>query len=302
MKILITGCCGFIGSNLCLYLLKTTSHFIVGVDRIPLNKVLKGFQKFQFIKMDISEIDLGLILDIDQIIHLAAIAGVRKSMKEPLLYLDNNLKNFVYLLEECRKNGVKKVVYASSSSVYGDNISIPFQESDRIDNLRSSYACSKRCMEVYAKYYHDVFEINTIGLRFFTVYGEMGRRDMAPYIFTRNIYEGKEIIQYGDGETMRDYTYVGDIISGIMSIIEGKGKHGEVYNLGNGNPIKLKDFIKIIEKVVGKKAIVKKEEMKKGDVMKTYASIEKAKLDLNYEPKINIKDGLKILFKWIKND
>ena len=157
-------------------------------------------------------------------------------------------------------------------------------------------------MEVYAKYYHDVFEINTIGLRFFTVYGEMGRRDMAPYIFTRNIYEGKEIIQYGDGETMRDYTYVGDIISGIMSIIEGKGKHGEVYNLGNGNPIKLKDFIKIIEKVVGKKAIVKKEEMKKGDVMKTYASIEKAKLDLNYEPKINIKDGLKILFKWIKND
>jgi len=150
-------------------------------------------------------------------------------------------------------------------------------------------------MEVYARYYYDVFDLNSIGLRFFTVYGERGRKDMAPYIFTKNIFDEKEITQYGNGETMRDYTYIGDIVDGIFSIIEGKGKPGNIYNLGCGNPIKLKDFIKVVEKVTGKKAKIRVEKVKVGDVPKTYASIEKANKDLGFFPKVKLEEGIRRL-------
>lgn len=305
MKILITGCCGFIGTNLSLFILNNTDHEILGLDNNPLKENLddlQGFKNFKFFNTDIGNLDISKLGKVDKIVHLAAIAGVRKSIEDPVYYVKNNVVEFVHLLEESKKNGNIDIIYASSSSVYGENDKVPYREDDTIEKLRSSYACSKKCMEVYAKYYYDVFGLNSIGLRFFTVYGERGRKDMAPYIFTKNIYEGKEIVQYGDGETMRDYTYIGDIVDGIVSIIEGKGKPGNIYNLGYGNPIKLKDFIKVIEKVTGKKAKIRMEEIKIGDVPKTYASIEKANKDLGFFPKIDLKKGINRLFRWIKKD
>jgi len=307
MKFLITGCCGFIGTNLSLHLLKNTEHEIIGIDNLLGNYNVKykeqnlqellEFDNFTFHKISILDF---VIPKVDKVIHLAAIPGVRRSLKEPIFYLKNNVESFIYLLEQCKEKVIKDIIYASSSSVYGDNKKTPFEESDEINKLRSSYACSKKCMEVYGKYYSDVFNLNVIGLRFFTVYGERGRPDMAPYIFLKNISESKEILQFGNGSTMRDYTYIEDIIQGIVSIINGKGKQGEIYNLGNNKPISLKDFIKIIEKVTNKKSIKVIKEIQQGDVKVTYADLKKSKRDLSYEPKISLEEGLEKTFVWMK--
>ena len=310
MKILITGSCGFIGTNLCLQLLNNTNNIIYGVDNYTdnynilfkkeNNEELKKYKNYHFYNENILGTTLIANIKPDIIIHLASIPGVRKSLQEPLYYIENNISAFVYLLEECKKHNISKVVYASSSSVYGTNNVVPFSETHEIDNLRSSYACSKKCMEVYGKYYNDVFNIKTIGLRFFTVYGERGRPDMAPYMFLKNIAESKEILQFGDGTSYRDYTYIMDIVQGIKAIIDGKGKWGEIYNLGNENPINLLNFIKLCEKITGKKAIKKIIENQQGDVPKTFSCIIKAKKDLNYNPKIKLEDGLKNMFNWMK--
>ena len=264
MKILVTGSCGFIGTNLCLKLLNDKKNMVYGIDNFTDNyevsykrgnyQELKAYDNFNFYEQDILGTSIIGEIKPEIIIHLASIPGVRKSLQDPLYYIKNNIEAFVYLLEECKKYNIKKVVYASSSSVYGANKKVPFNEADEITSLKSSYACSKKCMEVYGKYYNDVFDIKTIGLRFFTVYGKRGRPDMAPYIFVKNIAEGREIFQFGDGTSYRDYTYVSDIISGICSIIQGNGRWGEIYNLGNENPINLLDFIGLCEKVTGKKA------------------------------------------------
>ena len=310
MKILVTGCCGFIGTNLCLNLLKNYKDYLIyGIDNFTDNynvnyknnnyNELKNFVNFTFYKENILNTDKIGIVKPDIIIHLASIPGVRKSLQKPLYYIENNISAFVYLLEECKKYDIKKVVYASSSSVYGNNTSVPFKEDDEIIKLRSSYACSKKCMEVYGKYYNDVFNIGTIGLRFFTVYGKRGRPDMAPYMFLKNIAEENEITQFGDGSSYRDYTYIDDIISGIESIINGNGVWGEIYNLGNGNPINLLSFIELCETVTNKKAIKKIIEKQTGDVDITFSDINKAKVDLNYNPKTKIADGLKLTFNWM---
>jgi UDP-glucuronate 4-epimerase len=312
MKILITGGCGFIGSNLSLYLLKNTTHLIYVIDNMIDNydisfkknnlEELINYVNFTYYNENILGTTKIREINPDIIIHLSSIPGVRKSMEDPLFYIKNNIDAFVYLLEECRKYNIKRVIYASSSSVYGRNKKTPFSEIDNINELNSSYACSKKCMEVYGKYYNDVFNINVVGLRFFTVYGERGRPDMAPYIFLKNISENKEILSYGNGNSSRDYTYVTDIISGIMAIVEGKGKNGEIYNLGNSNPISLNDFISLCEAVVNKKAIVKIVETQLGDVPHTYADISKAINDLGYNPIISLKEGLTLAYNWmIKN-
>ena len=310
MKILITGSCGFIGTNLCLSLLKKESNIVYGIDNFTDNynvnykkenyKELKKNSNFILFKENVLNTDKIKIVKPDMIIHLASIPGVRKSLQEPLYYIKNNITTFVYLLEECKKYNIKKVVYASSSSVYGSNIKVPFNEEDKIIQLKSSYACSKKCMEVYGKYYNDVFDIKTIGLRFFTVYGERGRPDMAPYMFVKRIAEGKEILQFGDGTSYRDYTYITDIVQGISSIVYGNGIWGEIYNLGNENPINLLDFIKLCEKVVGKKANKKIVENQLGDVPRTYADIKKAKKDLHYKPSVTLEEGLKKMYEWMK--
>jgi UDP-glucuronate 4-epimerase len=310
MKILVTGSCGFIGTNLCLTLLKNEKNIVYGIDNFTDNynvtfkrgnyNELEKYDNFKFFEENILNTDKIKLVKPEIIIHLASIPGVRKSLQEPLYYIENNITTFVYLLEECKKYNIKKVVYASSSSVYGSNNKVPFNENDEIINLKSSYACSKKCMEVYGKYYNDVFDVKTIGLRFFTVYGERGRPDMAPYMFVKKIAEGKEILQFGDGTSYRDYTYVTDIVNGIKSIIEGKGKWGEIYNLGNENPINLLDFIELCEKVTGKKANKKIIENQLGDVPKTYADIKKAKIDLDYSPSVKLEEGLTRMYEWME--
>jgi len=309
MKILITGCCGFIGTNLCLNLLKENKYRVFGIDNFTDNynidfkknnyNELKNSSNFVFYEENVLNTKKIGVVKPDIIIHLASIPGVRKSLQEPLYYIENNISTFVYLLEECKKHKIKKVVYASSSSVYGANKETPFNENDKIISLRSSYACSKKCMEVYGKYYNDVFNIKTIGLRFFTVYGERGRPDMAPYMFLKNIAEENEITQFGDGSSYRDYTYIDDIISGIESVINGNGTWGEIYNLGNGNPINLCGFIELCEKITGKKAKKNIIGKQTGDVDVTYADIKKAQKDLHYKPNINIESGLKLTFNWM---
>tara|TARA_B110000003_G_scaffold270174_1_gene302245 strand:- start:10705 stop:11661 length:957 start_codon:yes stop_codon:yes gene_type:complete len=312
MKILVTGCCGFIGTNLCLSLLKKESNVIYGIDNFTDNynitykkenyEELKNYTNFHFYNENVLGSNIIKETKPDIIVHLASIPGVRKSLQEPLYYIENNITTFVYLLEECKKYNIDKVVYASSSSVYGTNKKVPFEESDKINNLKSSYACSKKCMEVYGKYYNDVFNIKTIGLRFFTVYGERGRPDMAPYMFVKNIAENTEILQFGDGTSYRDYTYVTDIVQGISSIIYGKGKWGEIYNLGNENPINLLNFIKLCEKITGRKAIKKVIENQIGDVPRTCANINKAIIDLDYSPNVKLEEGLEKMFEWMKKN
>ena len=282
---------------------------IIGIDNFLDNynlqykeenlKELLEFNNFTFHKISILDFDIPKV---DKIIHLASIPGVRKSLKEPIFYLKNNVESFIYLLEQCKEKGINNIIYASSSSVYGDNSKVPFEEKDEIIKLRSSYACSKKCMEVYGKYYSDIFGLNVIGLRFFTVYGERGRPDMAPYIFLKNISESKEILQFGDGSTMRDYTYISDIINGIISIINGNGKRGEIYNLGNNDPISLRDFIKLIEKIVNKNSIKIIKEIQQGDVKITYADLTKSKEELDYLPKVSLEEGLKITYEWMKKN
>ena len=306
MKILITGCCGFIGTNLTQYFLKNTDHEIIGIDNFLDNYdidfkennliSLMYHPNFEFHRENILDFKFRKV---DKVIHLAAIPGVRRSINEPLLYLENNLKVFIYILEECKKLDIKNIIYASSSSVYGNNKNVPFSENNKLTNIKSSYACSKRCMEIYGKYYNDVFNMNIIGLRFVTVYGSRGRPDMAPYIFLKNIAEGKEITQYGEGKTMRDYTYIDDIIDGILSVVNGNGKKGEVYNLGNNKPISLNDFISLVEKITNKKAIKNIKEIPLGDVEKTYACLKKSKRDLKYEPKISLEEGLTKTYRWM---
>ena len=195
------------------------------------------------------------------------------------------------------KNNVKQVVYASSSSVYGLNKKVPFSESDEIKTCNSPYACSKMAMELFARTYYQLYGIKNIGLRFFTVYGPRGRPDMAPYKFLNAIKNGDKFKKYGDGTSSRDYTYIDDIVSGIIAALDNKKNiECEIYNLGNSSPVTLNEFISICEKVSGKTALYDQIEEQLGDVPHTYADISKAKRDLDYEPKINLADGLKKLY------
>lgn len=303
MKILVTGCCGFIGSHICEKLLKL-NYNVVGIDimnnyyDISLKeknlKILEAYNNFKFYKEDICNTDKISLLKPDKVCHLASMAGVRYSIQNPSIYEKINIGGFIHILEECVKNKVKQLVFASSSSVYGLNKKLPFSEDDKITTCNSPYACSKLAMEIFAKTYYQLYGLKSLGLRFFTVYGPRGRPDMAPYKFMKAIIEGREIEKYGDGSTSRDYTYIDDIVNGILSALENKKMRGfEIYNLGNSNPITLNDFIKTCEEVVGKKALIKEKEMQLGDVPHTYADIKKAKNDLNYDPKIKLKEGLK---------
>ena len=220
-------------------------------------------------------------------------AGVRYSIENPQKYIDVNVKGFINILEQCVKTNNPHIVYASSSSVYGMNKKIPFSEEDKIESCNSPYACSKLMMEVLAKTYNQIYGITSIGLRFFTVYGPRGRPDMAPRKFLDAISSGKPINKYGDGNSYRDYTYIDDIVKGIISAMMNEKKcNCEIINLGNNNPITLNNFIEMCEKVTGKTAIINYMGDQKGDVPFTHADISKAIKLLNYKPKILIEDGL----------
>lgn len=303
MKIIVTGCAGFIGSHLCEYLLKRGDN-ILGIDIIndyynvkkkeKNLEILRKYKNFEFRKEDICDTKSISNWKPDKICHLASMAGVRYSIQNPSLYEKINIGGFIHILEESVKNKIEHVVYASSSSVYGLNKKVPFSEEDSIKTCNSPYACSKMAMELFAKTYYQLYGISNIGLRFFTVYGPRGRPDMAPFKFLNSIKEGKEILKYGDGTTSRDYTYVDDIVSGIVSALDNKKKiKCEIYNLGNSNPVSLNKFIELCEKVSNKKAKIKQVGEQLGDVPHTYADINKAKRDLDYNPKTKLEDGLK---------
>lgn len=309
-KILVTGCAGFIGSHVCEYLCNN-NYIVLGIDNIndyydqniKLSNIelLKKFNNFSFKKEDI--IDTKIIEEWKpyKIIHLASMAGVRYSIQNPKLYFDVNVNGFINIIQQSIDNNVKSIVYASSSSVYGLNDKVPFSENDIIKTCNSPYACSKISMEQIAKTYNQLYNLNSIGLRFFTVYGPRGRPDMAPYKFLKAIMNNETFDKYGDGSSSRDYTYIDDIVQGIISALENKKNvNCEIYNLGNSNPVSLNTFIENCEKVTNKNAIFNQKDNQLGDVPKTYADITKAKKDLNYEPKTSLIDGLTNTYNYLK--
>ena len=319
MKILVTGCCGFIGSHLCEALLQLKDNKlygsieILGIDNMNdyYDPALKqknlqiiqsvasiyDYYNFMFMQQDIRNTKCIIEWKPDIVIHLAAMAGVRYSTQNPTLYSDVNINGFINIIEQCRLIGCR-LIYASSSSVYGLNKKIPFSEEDHIEKCNSPYAASKLSKETFAKMYSQLYGIETIGLRFFTVYGPRGRPDMAPYIFLDRINKGLPIDKYGDGNSMRDYTYISDIVDGIISCITFKmDNKSEIFNLGNENPITLNQFISVCEQVTEKNAIINVKENQLGDVPVTYADISKAKKLLNYYPLIKLDVGLYNTYK-----
>ena len=241
---------------------------------------------------------------IDTVIHLAAMAGVRPSIENPMLYEKVNVKGTMNILELMKKYNIKKFICASSSSVYGNNEKVPFSETDNVDKAISPYAATKKSCEVIAHSYHHLYNIDTIMLRFFTVYGPGQRPDLAIHKFTKLIYEDKEIPFFGDGDTQRDYTYIDDIIDGVLrsaDYAENNTGVYEIFNLGESQTISLKEMVATIEKVIGKKAQLNKLPMQPGDVNRTFADISKAKKMLGYDPDTKFEDGIRKFVEWYKN-
>ena len=317
MTILITGVAGFIGGKLCKYLLEKNKT-VIGVDNlnnyydINLKKYrlqkLKEYKKFKFIKLDLSkklvlEKNIGK-LNIKTIIHLAAQAGVRYSLENPRIYMKYNIDGFMEVLEYCRNRKDINLIYASSSSVYGSNKKIPFSIKDEVSNPVSLYAASKRANELMAESYSKLFSLKIIGLRFFTVYGPWGRPDMAIWKFTDSILKGESIEVFNKGNLGRDFTFIDDIIKGIIGAIEliskqKKSKHF-LFNLGNNTPVIVNNMITTLEQVLHKKAKKNFLPMQPGDVKQTYADIESSKKLLKYKPETDIKIGLVKFTNWFK--
>ena len=313
---LVTGGAGFIGSSLADFLLKK-DYKVVVIDNfcdfydpsIKRNNVKDNLDNPNY---KLYEIDLRCKSDvekvfrenkIDVVIHLAAMAGVRPSIENPILYQEVNCIGTQNLLEVMKEYGVKNLVMASSSSVYGNNKKVPFKETDIVDYAISPYAATKKSNEVMTHVYHKLFNMNVIMLRFFTVYGPRQRPDLAINKFTRLMLNDEEVTMFGDGTTSRDYTYIDDIVSGIYSSINYVLNNKDVYeivNLGNSSPISLKEMINTIAEVLDKEPKIKEMPMQQGDVNITYADISKAKEMLNYDPKTPFKEGIEKFVKWYK--
>jgi UDP-glucuronate 4-epimerase len=332
VKILVTGAAGFIGFHLVNSLLKSDFH-VVGLDNIndyydpklkysrlqengvDIQDIYYGkyaqsqkYSNYQFIKLDIEDaININKVFSdnkFDYVCHLAAQAGVRYSIENPRVYVQSNVVGFFNILECCRNFPVKHLIYASSSSVYGNNTKIPFSESDNVDHPISLYAATKKSNELMAHTYSHLYQIPTTGLRFFTVYGPWGRPDMAYFSFTKSIIEGKPIKVFNNGYLSRDFTYIDDIIEGILNLIPKEANDVKCYNLfniGNDNPISLVQFINTLEKHIGMEAIKEFVPMQQGDVEKTWADINELKSLKGYQPKTSIDLGLSKFIIWYKN-
>lgn len=317
-KYLVTGGAGFIGSTLVDRLLKEGNSVIV-VDNfcdfyspeIKENNVKHNLNNlnYKLYKMDIRDNEqLSKVFSdnkIDGIFHLAAMAGVRPSIENPILYQEVNGIGTQNILEEAKKNNIKNLVMASSSSVYGNCKDVPFKEDFIVDYAISPYAATKKSNEVMAHVYHHLFNMNIIMLRFFTVFGPRQRPDLAINKFTRLMLDGKEIPMFGDGSTSRDYTYVDDIVDGIiksMNYAENNNDVYEIINLGNSSPISLKEMISIIGETIGVEPVINQLPMQPGDVERTYADISKARKLLNYEPQTSFKSGIEKFVEWYKEN
>lgn len=330
MKMLVTGAAGFIGYHLCERLI-SMGHTVVGLDNIndyydihlklarlknlgisekqidyniDVLSELHG-DRFCFVKMNLEDQDnLSLLFknhSFDIVCNLAAQAGVRYSIEKPMKYIESNIVGFVNLLECIRNAKVKRLVYASSSSVYGMNDKVPFSTEDNVDNPISMYAATKKSNELMAHTYSHLFNIETIGLRFFTVYGPWGRPDMAMFLFTDAILNDKPIKVFNEGNLSRDFTYIDDIVEGVVATLLTKRKEKKnykLYNIGNNNPVKLMDFIEAIEKATGKKAEKEMYPMQPGDVAQTWADCSQLGEDYKYLPSTSIKDGVERFVVW----
>lgn len=328
MKILVTGAAGFVGFHLSKRLCQR-GDTVVGIDNLndyyDVNikksrlEQLSQFPNFTFIKLDLADRDgianLFKEQQFDKVANLAAQAGVRYSLTNPHAYMDSNIIGFCNILEGCRHNQVKHLVYASSSSVYGANTNYPFSENNNIDHPVALYAASKKANEAMAHSYAHLYQLPCTGLRFFTVYGPWGRPDMALFKFVKNILEDKPIDVFNHGDMYRDFTYIDDIIEGVVRAIDHpaepnpnwSGDHPDpatsyapwrVYNIGNGNPVKLMDFIAAIEDKLGKKAELNLLPMQPGDVPKTAADTRNLEHDLGYKPQIGINEGIDKFVNW----
>jgi UDP-glucuronate 4-epimerase len=329
-NVLITGSAGFIGYHLSKRLLEDGCH-VTGIDNITpyydVNlkedrlEILSPFDKFIFYKIDLSDREaLEKIFNsnrFDVVVNLAAQAGVRYSLENPLAYVDANIVGFVNLLECCRHNKVEHLVFASSSSVYGANTKMPFSVHQNVDHPVSLYAASKKTNELMAHTYSHLFGLPCTGLRFFTVYGPWGRPDMALFLFTKAILEQKPINVFNHGKMQRDFTYIDDIIEGVVEVMgrlpepdpTWNGDNPDpgtsyarykLYNIGNNNPIDLMEFIAIIEKVLGQKAKKKFLDLQPGDVVATYADIDDLAADVGFKPRTSIETGIKRFVEWFK--
>ena len=330
MKILVTGAAGFIGFHTCLKLVNQ-GHNVYGIDNIndyydpklKFDRLIElGFDKFdveifknntqstKFNSLRFSRIDIVDDDSIDNLFkqeqfevvcHLAAQAGVRHSIKNPKAYIDSNINGFLNILEGCRNHKVKHLVYASSSSVYGENKKVPFETTDNVNHPISLYAATKKSNELMAHTYGHLYGFKTTGLRFFTAYGPWGRPDMAYYLFAKAISNDQPIKVFNNGQMERDFTYIDDIVNGITKIIEKNidlREHYKIYNIGNNKTESLKDFIVIIEKAIGKKAIKEMYPMQQGDVTRTFANVDELIKDYNYSPSTDIKSGIESFINW----
>lgn len=333
MKILVTGAAGFIGAFLCKQLLETTNNDIVGLDNlndyydVSLKEtrldMLKPFDKFTFIKGDISDkpfIDkLFNEHKFDIVVNLAAQAGVRYSISNPDVYIQSNLIGFYNILEACRHNPVKHLVYASSSSVYGSNTKVPYSTDDKVDNPVSLYAATKKSNELLAHAYSKLYNIPTTGLRFFTVYGPLGRPDMAYFGFTNKLIKGEIIEIFNYGNCKRDFTYIDDIVEGIMRVMQHapekvNGEDGlplppyKIYNIGNSNPENLLNFVEILQEELLAAGVLPSDydfeshkklvPMQAGDVPVTYADTTALEEDFGFKPSTSLREGLRSFAKW----
>lgn len=330
MKTLVTGAAGFIGMHVTKKLLEDQFD-VIGLDNlndyydIKLKedrlKQLRTFKNFRFIALDIADkIAVEKIFNEEKfqlVINLAAQAGVRYSLKNPYAYINSNIMGFMNILEGCRHHPVSHLVYASSSSVYGTNTKMPFSVIDNADHPASLYAATKKSNELMAHTYSHLFEIPTTGLRFFTVYGPWGRPDMSPSLFAHAIFQEKPIDVFNHGRMQRDFTYIDDIVEGVIRILKKPATADllysrinpnparsdapyAIYNIGSHTPILLDDFIGKLETVIGKKAIKRLLPMQPGDVEATYASVEDLKKAVDFEPKTPLSDGIKQFIDWFR--
>jgi len=344
MKILVTGTAGFIGFHL-VNRLVSAGHEVIGLDiindyyevnlkyarlshtgilqdKIEYNRLVtsKMFSSYRFIKLKLEDrenlFELFEQEKFDCVCNLAAQAGVRYSLTNPYAYIESNIIGFINILEACRHHQIRHLVYASSSSVYGLNEKIPFSEKDNVDHPISLYAATKKSNELMAHTYSHLYGLPTTGLRFFTVYGPWGRPDMALFIFTQAIMEGKPIQVFNNGEMERDFTYIDDIVEGIFRILTGQPPKGnanwsgmqpdpssspapyKIFNIGNSKPVKLMDFIRAIEENLGKKAIIEYMPMQPGDVRKTWANVDRLERKYNYKPSFQVKNGIANFVNW----
>ncbi len=330
MKILVTGAAGFIGFHTARALLDRGDQ-VVGLDNlndyydVTLKEArlaqLEGRNGFNFAKNDLADRtameDLFAREKFDRVIHLAAQAGVRYSIENPHAYVSSNLTGFMNILEGCRHNGVEHLVYASSSSVYGANTAKPFSIHQNVDHPLSLYAATKKSNELMAHTYAHLYELPVTGLRFFTVYGPWGRPDMALFLFTRKILAGEPIDVFNNGEHARDFTYIDDIVEGLVRSVDRVAVTNEdwngaspdpgtslgpyrLYNIGNNDPVQLMDYIACIEKALGMKAEKKFLPLQPGDVPETYADIDDLRRDIGYQPATKLEDGIAKFVEWYR--